>query len=333
MPSSRDVLCATLSAALGGWALYKTQTVTKETFDPILAACTGGESVYELVPYEPVLGGPFVCLVTQFVYRLVTHSPAGFLVWTATISTILPVGILMNIEAGRSGVSGPVRYPTLIGFVSIFLAVSVSFPLVWVPGFLLFGGSKAGAVLPKRAYAALYLSLPGAVLTVLVFMVDTSTYQWTMIAGLLGGPLLVLTSLLLWRMEPKGQATPEQVAQGAIATSRAFAVSSLMAFGFWIAILYVAYQEYGLDYEALLNALWIEADPCVKFMTVDAVVLFLAAVLYIASVDPIDAFVALLLSLGLGPGAACGLMLWGHERVRTAKAMAIVEQIEQKKQS
>lgn len=90
----------------------------------------------------------------------------------ATIATILPVGILMNVEAGRSGAKGPIRYPTLIGFVSIFLAISVSFPLVWVPSFLLFGGSKTGAVLPKRAYASLYLAIPGVVFTILAFRVD-----------------------------------------------------------------------------------------------------------------------------------------------------------------
>lgn len=90
-------------------------------------------------------------------------------------------------------------------------------------------------------------------------------------------------------------------------------------------------MEYGVDVEALWNALWVKADPCVKFMTVDAVVVFLAAVLYIATVDPVDAIVALVLSPGLGPGAACGLMLWGHERVRTAKAVAIMESLDQQK--
>jgi hypothetical protein len=69
----------------------------------------------------------------------------------------------------------------------------------------------------------------------------------------------------------------------------------------------------------------------VKFMTVDAIGLFLGAILYIASVDPVDAVAALLLSPGLGPGAACGLMVWGHERVRQEKAVAIMEQ--QKKQN
>jgi hypothetical protein len=74
------------------------------------------------------------------------------------------------------------------------------------------------------------------------------------------------------------------------------------------------------------NALWVNADPCVKFLAVDAIGLFLGALLYIASVDPVDAVAALFLSPGLGPGAACGLMLWGHERVRTEKATAIVNQ-------
>jgi len=53
----------------------------------MLAACTGGESDFEHVDYEPLLGGPFVCLITQFVYRLMTNAPAGFIVWAATIAT------------------------------------------------------------------------------------------------------------------------------------------------------------------------------------------------------------------------------------------------------
>ena len=333
MPTTRDFICAALSAALGCWALVKTQSVTKGMFDPILAACTGNDpDAYELVPYEPLLGGPFVCLITQFIYKLVTNAPAGFIVWAATIATILPVGILMNVEAGRSGAKGPVRYPTLIGFVSIFLAVSVSFPLVWVPGFLILGGSRAGAVLPRRAFASLYLSIPGVILTILVFTVDTSTYQWTMLAALLGGPLIVLTTLLLWGMEPKAdQVDPKQVARGAIATSNAYAISSLMSFCFWIAILRVIYMEYVYDFAALWDDLWTFADPCVQFMTVDSIILFLAAVFYIASVDPLDAIVTLFASPLLGPGAACGLMLWGHERVRTAKAVAIMAQLDRQK--
>lgn len=335
MPRFLDVACAVASAALGGWALYKTQSVTKEVFEPILAACTGKESSYELVAYEQLLGGPFVCMISQFVYRLVTNAPAGFITWMATIATFLPVGILINVEGGRSGAKGPVRYPTIIGFISILLAVSVSVPLVWVPSFLLLGGSRGGAVLPKRANGSLYLAVPVAILSILAFTVDVSTYQWTLIAGLVGGPLPVMSTLLLWGMEPKvGEVlNPKQVAQGAIATSNAFAVSSLVAFAFWMAILKVAYNEFGFDTIALWNALWTDADPCVQFMTIDAIVLYLGTVLYISAVDPIDGFVTLIATPLLGPGAACGLMFWGHERVRLAKATAVMQQLEHKKAS
>lgn len=331
MPRKRDVFCAVLSALIGAWALYKTQTESKSTMDPIIAACTGGESSYELVPHEPLFGGPMACILTQFVYRLVTNSPPGLIVWVATIITSLPITILMYVEAGRSGAKGLVRYPTLLTVVSVLVAVSVSFPLLWVPGFLLLGGSKTGAVMPKRAYASLYLTIPMAALTYFVFAIDTSKYEWTALTGLLGGPILVLAPLLLWGMEYKeANVTPKQVAQGAIASSRAYVVSSLIAFGFWIATVRIIYEAYGVDVTAMWNALWVTADPCVKFMAVDATGLFLGALLYIASIDPIDALAALLLSPGLGPGAACGLMLWGHERVRTEKAVAIMNQQKKK---
>lgn len=327
MPKQIDVLCAVLSALIGAWALYKTQTVSKSAMDPILAACMGGESDYELAPYEPLLGGPLVCIMTQFVHRLVRNPPTGLIVWVSTIVTALPVGILMNIEAGRTGAKGLVRYPTFLGFVSILVAVSVSFPLLWVPGFLLLGGSKTGAVMPKRAYASLYLSIPMAVFSYFAFAIDPNSYEWKVLTGLLGGPLLVLAPLLLWGMEYKeGNVTPQQVAQGAIASSRVYLVVSLVALGFWVAIVRIIYEAYGLDVTAMWNALWVNADPCVKFLAVDAIGLFLGALLYIASVDPVDAVAALFLSPGLGPGAACGLMLWGHERVRTEKATAIVNQ-------
>ena len=78
--------------------------------------------------------------------------------------------------------------------------------------------------------------------------------------------------------------------------------------------------------------LWFDADPSVRFMVIDAVVLFAGALAYVASVDPIDSVAALLISPIIGPGASVGLMLWGHERLRDGKVKAALKIASEQKQ-
>jgi hypothetical protein len=275
-----------------------------------------------------------VCLITQFLYRLTQNSPAGFITWTTTIIASIPLGMLMSLESGRSGATGPVMYPTIIGLFAQFLGISVSFPAIWVPSYLLLGGSRTGAVPAMRPYAAVYLLPPIIALTYLAFNLDPASNHWTLTAGTLGGPLLPMLSLLLWRLKPKAAAdvTPQDVSRGAIASSNCYLIVSVVSMAMWGTVLRAIMSEYGLSLDAMKAGLWFDADPAVRFMVIDAFVLFAGALAYVASVDPIDSVASLLVSPIIGPGASVGLMLWGHERLRDGKVKAALRIASEQKQ-
>ena len=345
----RDLLCAAISAALGILAFIQCQIQTKEMMEPTMDYCVNGAEAYaasnkakgpiqlagyDAMPYESRLGGWLVGIITQFIYRLTQNGPAGFIAWTTTIVASLPLGMLMSVESGRSGAKGPVLYPTIIGLLAQFLGISVSFPVIWVPGYLLLGGSRTSAVPSLRPYVAVYLLPPIIALTYLAFNLDPASYEWTLTAGTLGGPLLPMLSLLLWRLKPKSAAdvTPQDVSRGAIASSNCYLIVSFVSMAVWGTVLRAILEEYGLSSDVMKAGLWFDADPSVRFMVIDAVVLFAGALAYVASVDPIDSVAALLISPIIGPGASVGLMLWGHERLRDGKVKAALKIASEQKQ-
>jgi hypothetical protein len=315
-PTIRELTFASIAFALGAWAFVKTQEVSGPAFKPILAACTDFDiSLADFSEktgyhaYEPKLGlvvmGPFVCLITQFLYELNQTYPAGLLTWAGIVIASLPVAVLITIEAGRSG-RGPVRDPIIVSLFCQVLGISVIFPALWVPAYCF--GRGQGAVSETRARASIPLLMPGLILSVLVFCLDTDSYAWTISAGILGGPILALLPVFLW-----GVAVPEnskeQRIQGARAASFAYIVAGVIAFFGWWFLVYVAWSSYGTDHAALWKDLWTDAKPCVAFMTIDAGVLWLAMVICIAFQSLPHATEALLMTPLFGPGAACSFAM------------------------
>jgi len=318
----------------------------------------GGEGIgggagggFDLVPHEPRTGGAFSCLVTQFLHEMVApeNAPAGLVAWTTTAAILLQTGLLVAIEAGRFGADryrfNPVAWPAAVGLVSVLLGVGVVFPLIWLPSFLLMGGGgggcgsiagdtdvddcsrRDGAVSRLRPYTAVCLSLPTVALTVLAFRLDPSTYEWTVVAGLLGGPIATLPSAILGWMgpPPSERATHADVSRGAVSCGRAYLLTSALSLGLWVAAVRSAAAAYGPFFRgdaaaAACSGLWTDAVPAVRIVTADGAVLFGAALCYIASVDPVDAIAVVLASVVVGPGAALGVILWGHERLRDKRA-------------
>jgi hypothetical protein len=316
-----------LAFSMGAWAFIKTQEVSKEVMEPFVVGCTTAAEGIDLIPHEPLLGGTFVCIITQFLHRLTQNTPAGLITWVSTIAASFPVSVLMLAEGGRAGAGGIIRYPTLIGLMMQFLGVSVIFPLVWVPGYLLLSSSRTGPVLSRRIYIGLVITLlPATLLTFFTFTLTPASYPWTLCAGILGGPILPLSSLLLWGMEPTKVTDASAVVAGARATANAYLFASICGFLAWMVVVHAALDTYELDPFALWDAVWTNADGSVRFMTIDAGILFLALIVYIASKDLTDALAALLVSPILGPGASCGLILWMNECVR-AKTAAKAEKI------
>ena len=280
-------LAAVCGVILGLSAFVVTQMVTKEYFEPILEICgRGAAAVSEsrLHAYEPLLGGPFVCMITQFLLAL-AQRPAGLLAWGVIAGIALPASTLMHTEAGRGGSRGLLKYPTPLTVLSQVLGISVIFPAAWVPAYAYGRGSVSAAVAPARAYASAALSLPFAALTVALFSLDPESRAWTLVAGALGGPLVALGPLCLWKLEAPPHPTAEAVAAGAHALKRVYALLGAVSFVGWLVNVRLAAHAFGRLEDGGLaktwQALWAEAHPAVAFMTIDAAVLYIGLVLAI----------------------------------------------------
>ena len=176
LPAALGAASALAGLAAGVAALMATQAVSKPLMEPaggtpLLEVCGDPHkfAASGLHAFEPMLGGSFVCLITQFLHALVLE-PAGLLSWGLTIGLALPVSVLWNAEAGRTGASGLVRWPTLLGLLGQFLGISVVFPALWLPA--AWYGKGDGAVSPARAYASIALAAPFISLTVALFALD-----------------------------------------------------------------------------------------------------------------------------------------------------------------
>ena len=332
--TARQIFFAATSFILGAWAFIKVNSISGPAFEPIIAACTNPEftSPAEFAAktgyhiYEPKVGlvafNMLVCLITQFLLELRETPPAGLLVWGGVIVVSLPLAISNTVAAGRKGVKGPVRYPTIIGLLSQLLGISVIYPMIWVPSYI-FSGSKLGApVTNKRIIYATCATMPGVILTYLVFTANTDGSVWTYAAGILGGPGLVLCGLIMYTDNSESMAaTNENISKCSNAIQSAYSIVGAVSFAFWICLVAVAYGAYGFEHDKLWNDIWVEAGPSVAFMTIDTGVLFLGALLFIGYENGLEALKALLVTPFVGPGASCCMALKELESAATSKLL------------
>jgi len=151
-----------VGVASGVFAFIQTHAVMKQSpkMAGIMELCTSGNGTAiaesDLHAYEPKLGGPFVCIITQFMLEL-NEEPAGILVWGLIATVAFPLTLLIFSEAGRQGARGLVRWPVLILLLSQVLGISVIFPALWIPAAVLGGGS--GPPSPGRVRATQLLAI------------------------------------------------------------------------------------------------------------------------------------------------------------------------------
>jgi hypothetical protein len=344
--TTRNVLFAAVSIALGGWTFIKVNEVSGPTFEPILAACSEygsspdfeGQTGYHA--FEPAVGfkvfNVFVCLITQFLHELRQTFPAGAFVWGGVVIVAVPFSCMATIEAGRDGAWGPVRYPILCGLLYQLFGISVMMPLVWLPSYIF--GRGEGAVSTFRAILALPLNLPVLLLSLVVFVADSKSYLWTLCAGILGGPLLPMTSCVLWGDSPPRADDNKASASAAALLSKssracAYVYLATVPIGWvgWAMFLYTALSTYGLDettggltaglWTAVANDVWTLANASVKFMTIDTIVLWLGMCLCIAvRGGGSSAIKVVALTPLVGPGAACSLILAELETATSVQA-------------
>ena len=311
--TTQQIVFAAVSAALGAFAFFKTQQVVKPFMDPLVELCqqsnnnAAQDDHPSLHPFEGKLGGAvFVCIATQFMYALTKHV-AGFLTWMTVAAIFLPVTTIMAVESGRRDAQGPIRYPTLLGLLIQLLGPCVIFSLIFVPSYLY--GRGRGSVSTTRLYASVVLALPGVALSVAIFYVSTASYAWTVCAGLVAGPVLALLSLVYWKMTPPESDTLATLQNSHQVTTYVYLFNGLVAFTLYAAVVYTVQLVYGSDFAGLYKTIWSDAHPVVKFMTVDAVILYLSVLCYIGMQSLPRLLETVVLTPLMGPGAAPALVL------------------------
>lgn len=314
----RKLFFTFVGLALGLFAFWQAQLIMKDdSVQEMGKACEAESSsasasntrshefLQQYHDYEPRLGGNFVCILTQFVHTLVQTWPAGFITWVSTYCTFLPGVVLVVVEAGRHGAVGPVRFPSVILLLGQLLGISVAFPAVWVPSYIWgrnASGTFKGAISVNRAIAARFLVLPGFVGTVLAFALSPDAYAWTVTVGVLGGPLVALFPLVCWFMDPPPNDKATTRMTYSVVTS--YSIAGSLSFLMWAAVMTTIVLHYRLDYHSLIKDCWTEAHGFVRFMTIDAIVLYAGMLAYVGYVRMSAVPETVLQTLFFGPGTA-----------------------------
>jgi hypothetical protein len=320
-PSPLNIILAVASLAAGIWAFVTTQAATKEHFEPILAACTSGnfeESGYHR--YDKRVGlvafDFLACLITQFMVDLATMVPMGILTWGTTTLAAIPATMLMMLEANRKNNSGLLRWPVLVSLLGQLFGIAVIFPAVWVPSYVFFAGKSDGAVNGTLAQSLIVFVLPFIILTVAVFTLDIQSDAWTTCAGILGGPMICFFGFAPTLLKAPENPTPQQMSKAARSSAVSFGIGGLVSTGGWFYMLSLVYLHYGTDFSTLVESIWTNAHPSIKFMTVDATILWLGLILHIATRKLSSAAEAVALTPIFGPGGACCMALASLESDR-----------------
>ncbi|GFH55571.1 hypothetical protein CTEN210_12047 [Chaetoceros tenuissimus] len=321
---ARKAIFSIASVVLGLWTFKTVNEISGPAFEPILQACMDKsipqEQFAELTgyhAYDPYVGlkifDPLVCLITQFLLELRETFPAGLFVWMSIITIALPLGMTQLVEAGRSDTSkkSPIYYPIIIGLLGQLFGISVIFPLIWVPSYI-FGCGYGPATLYRFNFLVPIL-IPTVALSLFVFIAPTETQWWTVSAGILGGPIPALGGMVYWNDKntiPTTAKSLQDNIKNVKVYSRLLMPTAIFA---WYALLFVTFDN--LE-GSLWDAIWTNAGPSVRFMTIDAGILYLAYIMWFAFHSEIIAIKVLLLTFVVGPGGAGLIMLGKLEELK-----------------
>lgn len=322
--STSNIVFAAISFAVGGCAFVKTQAIAGDWFEPILKECTSNDyaTVDDFVAqtgyhaYNQYVSlvfflNPFICAITQFVHALAETYPGGLLNWGVTSVATLPFVVLLNLEAGRQGSRGLIRYPVLVGILYQLLGICVVVPAIWVPAYCL-GGNPAGSVSIARSKGSFLLIFTWIILPLLLFEIleDTQGYWWTLCAGIMAGPATPMTYLLLWFVGPPSDSiTKPEATRNSEMVALSYGITGFISLLGWFYLMYVIMTTYNTDFEMVWKDVWAEAIPPVRFMAIDACVVWAGMVLHIGSRSFKGMVEAIVYTPFFGPGAACAMVL------------------------
>jgi hypothetical protein len=286
------------------------QRITEQNLKPVGEKCFAGD--YDgLVPFEQWLGGSFVCIVTTMFHGLTT-VPEGMFAWGGIMALYFPIAILVVVEATRTGVKGLLKYPIVIFVISQYIAVSVAFPLLWIPMYFLWGRGTTHGFASKHANFTDAAGLFFLFVSMAFFALNTQSYAWTWTASLIGGPFFPIPYVVALFL-PSDSSDPDNSSNLIIKTYQAAALASFML---WVCAIFILVRNYDFDAASILGAVWTNTNYSVQIINLDWFVWFLSMVLVLAEESLMDGLLAIVMMPLVGPGASLALLLARQEQVR-----------------
>lgn len=276
--------------------------------------------------FEPLLGGSFACLVTQFLDRLVEEDPTGMIAWVSCLCVCLPAIVAIGgggTERSCRAVAVPVRIRIAPGGA---VRGNRSCGPLGVGAVVHVGqtSSSRHSLSETGRGGARVCALCAFVRTAAVFSSSRESYAWTLSAGCLAGPALALLPVACWSMNPPSPPhSPDDKASSRATRARvlSYQFAGALSFVMWAAVVAKSFGHHRLDVpRTLVGNLWMNAHDFVRFMTIDTVFLYLGTLSYVGYAETSAVPTTLVRTLVLGPGAALAVTLADLEQRRSPLA-------------
>jgi hypothetical protein len=307
--TGKRIILAVLSVALALVTNYVLQSLIAEDFKLVVEKCSAGD--YDgLDPFEPMLGGTFVCIITPF-FRNIVRGPSGFFVWGTIVTLFLVAEVHVMVESTREGTKGLLLSPFVVFVIGQFVGISVAFPLLWVPSFMLWKRGTAYGFAEVHKILVIVLSAWVLALSALMFVFQVDTYYWTFTAGLVGGPFfafpLLLKHLVPLSLSSNGQASKATIVQ-------TYDIVIVVATLVWMGSVASLIHEIGFDASNLWDVMWNKTNSSVQFIQIDWIVWFLSLLIIVGDENLRNVVQTMVLATLIGPGAATALALRNQKK-------------------
>ncbi|KAI2503636.1 hypothetical protein MHU86_10832 [Fragilaria crotonensis] len=228
------------------------------------------------------------------------------------MTVYFPVAILVVVESARTGVKGLLKYPIVIFVLSQYIAVSVAFPLLWIPMYFVWGRGTTHGFSQTHANFTDAAGLFFLIASMALFALNTQSYAWTWTASLIGGPFFPIPYIVALFL-PSDSSNPDSSSKLIVKTYQAAGLASFMV---WACAIFILVRNYQYDTASIVGALWTKTNFSVQIINLDWVVWFLSMVLVLAEESLMDGLLAIVMMPLTGPGASLAFLLARQEQVR-----------------
>jgi hypothetical protein len=266
--------------------------------------------------------------------------------WLLRLSLFFPAFALISAEANGSsnrgggvGRGGWVQSPTFVLLLSQLLGVSAIFSLIWLPSYVVSDrgdqssprrpSDKVAAAARKqisRAHASMVSMLAiAATAGIALLWRPVPSKEWTVSAGIVGGPALVAVPLAIGALfdlpyhKLFGAPTAASNVDASEKWVRCYGMAGALSFCCWSAVMFGAFSTYAIHYKVLGSDIG-ASTGFVHFVLADAAGLLVGMFLFLAYHSLWAAFEVVWQAVIFGPGAAVAMALAQLDHAKAASS-------------